>query len=55
MLALAMDAREFLEKRGYIVALRYGVDGFDEDLTPIDGAAHDLAPLMMSIAGTVTL
>jgi hypothetical protein len=47
-LAIAMAVRDFFEAGGYRTAIRYGADGFDDDLTPVDGA-HELEPLLVTI------
>ena len=47
MFALALSLREYFDARGYRASIGYGPEGFDDDLTPIDGS--DLDPLMVRI------
>lgn len=50
-LALAMDLRSYFEARGYVVSIRYGAAGFDDDVTPIDGATLPALAVAVSVMG----
>lgn len=50
-LALAMDQRTYFESRGYVVSIRYGKAGFDDDMTPVDGAVLPSLAVSISLMG----